>query len=107
MPGFCTPWPGKSRAIGPDRSITRSSVSRPFQQGGAPGQARTEPCQKDVVSSLHAALADRLFKRDRDGCARGVAVLVDVDRDPLDRKPVASRGGVDDAVVRLVRNPQI
>src|SRR2546430_15410497 len=110
MPGFCTPWPGNSRAIGPERLIMNSPRSwplRPLQERGAPRESRSKPREQNVVAGLDPALAHGLFERQRDGGARRVAVLVDVDRDALHRQADAPRGGVDDAEVRLGRNPQV
>src|SRR5437660_4875785 len=110
MPGFWTPWPGKSSAIGPERSITGSPGHArlgPLQERGAPGQPGPETREQDVVAGLDATLPDRLLQRERDGCARGVAVLVDVHRDALHRQADPPRRGVDDAEVRLVGNPQV
>src|SRR5438093_12960709 len=97
MPGFCTPCPGKRSAIGPERSITRSYALRPLQERRAPGQSRTKAREQHVVARLDAAFAHRLLQGQRDGSARGVAVLVDVDRHALDGQADAARGRVDDA----------
>src|SRR6266851_2318860 len=97
MPGFCTPWPGNSNAIGP--------VS--FTPTSHPGQPRAEAGQQDMVSILDASLPDRFLQRQRNRSAGGVAVLVDVDRHPVERETDAPRGGVDDPEVGLVRDPQV
>src|ERR1700682_2869154 len=107
MPGFCVPWPGNSSAMGPMSFTPMSPASGPLQEAGAPRQTGTEAGQQDVVAALDTSLADRLFERQRDRRARRVAVLVDVDRDPLQGQADPPRGGVDDAVVRLVRNPEV
>src|SRR5579862_2077047 len=107
MPGFWVPWPGKSSAIGPTSFTPMSCSLCPLHEGGSPRQAGTEPGQQHVVPGLDPAFANRLLKRERDGSARGVAVLVDVDRDPVERQPDAARGRVDDPEVRLVRNPEV
>src|SRR5712691_11111099 len=183
MPGFCTPWPGNSNAIGPLRLITaqcpvpevrrifaasaagakettstRGSASHrcvteraqestpasapfsgsprnrqipwgesapgrpgredarnfgcwtllyPGHQTRPPGQPRAEAGQQDMVSTLHPPLPDRFLQRQRNRSAGGVAVLVDVDRHPVEREPDAPRSGVDDAEVGLVRDPQV
>src|SRR6266581_5562959 len=103
MPGFCTPWPGNSSAIGPFRLIT----SGPPQERRAPGQAGSESGQQNVVAAVHTAVADRILERERNRCARRVAVLVDVDGDAVQGQADPARGRVDDAEVRLVRNPQV
>src|SRR6266568_5825370 len=103
MPGFCTPWPGKSSAIGPFRLIT----SGPLQERRAPGQAGSESGHQNMVAAVHAAVPYRLLEGDRDRRARRVAVLVDVDRDAVQGQADPARGRVDDAEVRLVRNPQV
>src|SRR5438477_5746874 len=110
MPGFCTPWPGNSRAIGPERLIMRSPTSlplSPLQERGAPGESRSKSGEQNVVAGLDPALPHGLFESQRDGGARRVAVLVDVDRDTLHRQADAARGRVDDAEVGLVRHPQV
>src|ERR1700693_4249492 len=107
MPGFCVPWPGKSSAIGPMSFTPMSRPSGPLQEAGAPCQAGTETGQQHVVAGLDTSFADRLVEGQRDRRARRVAVLVDVDRDALEWEPDAPRGGVDDPVVRLVRDPQV
>src|SRR5438477_130690 len=81
--------------------------SDPLQEGGAPGQARAKTREQDVIAGLDPALPNGFLEGERDRCARGVAVFVDVDRDALDRKTDATRGCVDDSVVGLVRNPEI
>src|SRR5713101_6560454 len=96
MPGFCVPWPGKSNAIGPVSFTPMSWLLCPLQEARAPRQARAEPGQQHVVAALDAPLANRLFERERDGRARGVAVLVDVDRHSVERQPDPARGRVDD-----------
>src|SRR2546430_15585360 len=110
MPGFCTPWPGNSRAIGPERLIMNSPRSwplRPLQERGAPRESRSKPREQNVVAGLDPALAHGLFERQRDGGARRVAVLVDVDRDALHRQADAARGRVADAEAGPVRHPQV
>src|SRR6202171_3762275 len=78
----------------------------PLQEARTPGQARTEPGQQHVVAALDPALANRLFQRQGNRGARGVAVLVDVDRDTVERQPDPARGRVEDPEGGLVRNPQ-
>src|ERR1700674_2040337 len=107
MPGFCTPWPGKSSAIGPLRAMPMSPRLHPLEERGAPREAGPEAGEQHVVALLHPALADRLLERERDGRAGSVAVLVDVDGDALERQADAPRRGVDDSEVGLVRNPQV
>src|SRR6266851_6271667 len=104
MPGFWTPWPGNSSAIGPLRLIT---CLYPGHQARPPGQPRAEAGQQDMVSTLDASLPDRFLQRQRNRSAGSVAVFVDVDRHPVEREPDAPRGGVDDAEVRLVWHPQV
>src|SRR5713226_6422845 len=106
MPGFCTPWPGNSNAIGPVRSIT-VPTSHPRHQARSPCQPRAEAGQQDVVAALDASHSDGFLERKGDRRAGRVAVLVDVDRDALQRKADPSRSGVDDAEVGLVRNPEV
>src|SRR5207237_2544193 len=103
MPGFCTPWPGNSSAMGPLRLIT----SGPLQERRGPGQARSEAGQQDVVAAVPAAVATRLLEPDRNRSARSVAVLVDVDGDAVQGQADPARGRVDDAEVRLVWHPQV
>src|ERR1700680_3641558 len=82
-----------------------SSLLCPLHEGGAPRQAGTEPGEQHVVATLDPALANRLLQRKRDGSARGVAVLVDVDRHPVERQPDPARGRVGDPEVRLGPRP--
>src|SRR5205809_469059 len=77
MPGFCTPWPGKSSAMGPFRLI----ISGPLQERRAPGQPGSESSEQNVVAAVHAAVANRVLECERDRRARRVAELVDVDGD--------------------------
>src|SRR5467141_762026 len=107
MPGFWTPCPGKRSAMGPARSMPMSFASGPLHEGCSPREARSETGQQHVVAGFDATLADGLLQRQRDGRARGVAELVDVDGDPLDREANAPGGRVDDAEVGLVRDPQV
>src|SRR5207245_5909485 len=104
IPGFCTPWPGNSSAIGP---VSFTPTSDPGHQGRPPGQPRAEAGQQNVVPALDATLADRFLERQRNRGAGRVAVLVDVDRDSLERKPDAPRGSVDDAEVGLMWHPEV
>src|SRR5260370_32423621 len=104
MPGFCTPWPGNSNAIGP---VSFTPMSYPGHQTRPPGQPRAEAGQQDMVSTLDTSLPDRFFQRQRNRSAGGVAVLVDVDRHPVEREPDAPCGGVDDAKGGLVANPKV
>jgi len=60
-----------------------------------------------VVAGLDPAVADGFLERQGYGRARRIAVFVDVDRDPLDRQADAPRGGVDDAEVGLVGDPEV
>src|SRR5258708_38138626 len=106
MPGDCTPWPGKRSAIGPVSFTPTSSLLCPLQERRAPGESGSESREQNMVTALHAARADRLVQRERDRCAGGVAVLVDVDRHALDRQADAACRRVDDAEVGLVRHPQ-
>src|SRR6266516_129636 len=89
------------------RAIPKSFALGPLQERRAPGKSRPKAGKQHVVSALHASVADRLFERERDGRARRVAVLVDVDRHAVERKADAARGGIDDAEVGLVRNPEV
>src|SRR5258708_32769157 len=107
MPGDGTPWPGTRSAIGPVSFTPTSSLLCPLQERRAPGESGSESREQNMVAALHAARADRLVQRERDRCAGGVAVLVDVDRHALDRQADAACGGVDDAEGWLVRNPQV
>src|SRR5258708_38602949 len=104
MPGFCTPWPGNSNAIGPVRLI---NPLYPGHQTRPPGQPRAEAGQQDMVSTLDASLPDRLLQRERNRSAGGVAVLVDVDRHPVERQADPPRRGVDGPEVGLVGHPQV
>src|ERR1700686_4564811 len=104
MPGFCTPCPGKSNAIGPVSVIPMSPRLHSLQERGAPREAGSEAREQHVVALLDASLANRLLERDRNRRARCVAVLVDVDGDALDRQAEAARRGVDDPEVGLVRD---
>src|SRR2546427_6355457 len=106
MPGFCTPWPGKSNAIGPVRSITGSPL-HPGHQARPPRQPRAEAGEQDVVATLDASLADCFLQSQWNRGAGGVAVLVDVDRDALQGETDAPRCGIDDAEVGLVWNPEV
>src|SRR5260370_13604600 len=103
MPGFCTPWPGNSSAMGPLRLIK----SGPLQERRAPCQAGPESGQQDVVAAVHAAGPYRLLESDRNRSARRVAELVDVDGDAVKGQTDPARGRVDDAEVRLVRHPEV
>src|SRR6266705_5384918 len=110
MPGFCTPWPGNSSAMGPAKTIPISvpgHALRPLQERGAPGQSGSESREQDVVAALDTTLADGFLERKWNRRARSVAVLVDVDRDTLDRQADAARRRVDDAEVCLVRHPEV
>src|SRR5439155_27057336 len=60
-----------------------------------------------MVAALDAAFANGFFEGERDGRARGVPVLVDVDGHAPHRQADAPRGGVDDPEVGLVRHPQV
>src|SRR5438046_10368089 len=82
-------------------------TSGPLQKGRAPGEPRAETCQQNVVAGLDPAVADGFLERQGYGRARRIAVFVDVDRDPLDRQAAAPRGGVDDAEVGLVGEPEV
>src|SRR5260370_6822535 len=104
MPGFCTPWPGTRNAIGP---VSFTPMSSPGHQTRPPGQPRAEAGQQDMVSTLDTSLPDRFFQRQRNRSAGGVAVLVDVDRHPVERQADAPRRRVDDAEVGLVRDPKV
>src|SRR5712692_3970703 len=104
MPGFCTPWPGNSNAIGPLRLIT---PLYPGHQTCPPGQPGAEAGQQDMVSTLDPPLPNRFLQRQRNRSAGRVAVFVDVDRHPIERKPDAPRSGVDDTEVGLVRDPKV
>src|SRR5260370_39503618 len=104
MPGFCTPWPGTSNAIGP---VSFAPMSYPGHQTRPPGQPRAEAGQQDMVSTLDTSLPDRFFQRQRNRSAGGVAVLVDVDRHPVERQADAPGLRVDDAEVGLVRARKI
>src|SRR5207249_5862784 len=77
MPGFCTPWPGNSSAMGPFRLI----ISGPLQERRAPSQPGSESSEQNVVAAVHAAVANRVLERERNRRARRVAELVDVDGD--------------------------
>src|SRR5439155_12352916 len=81
-------------------------TSGPLQKGRAPGEPRAETCQQNVVAGLDPAVADGFLERQGYRRARRIAVFVDVDRDPLDRQADAPRGGVDDAEVGLVGDPE-
>src|ERR1700674_5362646 len=107
MPGFWVPWPGKRSAIGPTSFTPMSLLLCPLHEGGSPGQPGTEPGKKHVVAALDPAFANRLLQRERDGSARGVAVLIDVDRHAVERQPDPARGRVDDPEVGLVGTPQV
>src|SRR5579872_4412566 len=60
-----------------------------------------------MVSRLDSALPNGLLEGERDGGTRRVAVLVDVDRDLLQRQADPARRRVDDPEVRLVWDPQV
>src|SRR5256712_12988664 len=110
MPGFCTPWPGNSSAMGPAKTIPISvpgHALRPLQERGAPGQSGSKSCEQHVVAALDAALADGFLERERNRRARSVAVLVDVDRDALDRQAHAARPRVGAAEVPPTREPEV
>src|ERR1700674_2928231 len=79
----------------------------PLEEACAPREAGPETRQQHVVASLDAALADRLLERDRDRCARRVAVLVDVDGNPFEWQTDSPGRGVDDAKVGLMRDPEV
>src|SRR5580704_5703181 len=104
MPGFCTPWPGNSNAIGP---VSFTPMSYPGHQTRPPGQPRAEAGQQDMVSALDTSFSNCFLERQRNRSAGRVAVLVDVDRHPVEREAYAPRRGVDDAEVGLVRHPQV
>ena len=62
----------------------------PLDRGGGPGEACAEGDHDDVVAAPEAAIAVGFVERDGHGGGGGVAVLVQVDEDPLvgDREPV-------------------
>src|SRR5229473_3585350 len=104
MPGFCTPWPGNSNAIGP---VSFTPMSYPGHQTRPPGQPRAEAGQQDMVSTLDASLSDRFLQCQRNRSAGRVAIFVDVDRHSVQRQADAPGRGVNDAEVRLVWHPQV
>src|SRR6266849_2088352 len=106
MPGFCTPWPGNSSAIGPFRLI---NCLHPGHQARPPRQPRAEAGQQDVVATLDATLPDGFLQSERNRCAGRVAVLVrladeDVDGEFEDVRAdhVDVRGGVLGRICALV-----
>src|SRR5258708_25594961 len=84
-----------------------SSVLCPLEEGGPPRQTGTETREQHVVARLDPPIANRLLEGKRDGRARGVAVLVDVDGHPVERKPDPARGRLVDPEVGLVTNPGV
>src|SRR5438309_8881142 len=105
MPGFCTPWPGNSSAMGPARLI--NLCLNPLEERRAPCQPRTKAGQQHVVALLDPTLAERFLQGQWNRGARRVAVLVDVDRNSVEGQPDPARGRVDDPEVGLVRNPEV
>src|SRR3546814_16254437 len=72
-----------------------------------PGEATAHCLQDDEIVLLDPAVADGHVQRQRDRRRRCVGMLVDSDDDLFGRKPKLLGGGVEDALVGLVRHDQI
>src|SRR6478735_5159066 len=83
MPTACEPWPGKTKANGFMRTVSRralfGAVASEIEQGRAPGEAAAHAFEHHRVATLDLACAHGVVKGQRDRGGRGVAVPVDGD----------------------------
>src|SRR5690242_6221612 len=100
IPGFCDPWPGKSRTMSMVRVLEADDHR-------GPGEAGAERDHQDLRPLAYAARLDHLVERDRDRRRRGVAVAVHAHVDLFHRDAGVLRRRLDDPDVGLVRDEQV
>src|SRR5688572_604110 len=99
IPTNCAPWPGKRRT-----RLKRALL--PTQKNRAPHEPRSERRQQHEVAVRDPPGARALVERDRDRGRRRVAEAFDVLVDLRSRNLQLLPDGVDDPLVRLVRDEE-
>src|SRR6185437_5598772 len=85
----------------------RETLNRPAQQRRAYSEPGADRSQQNQVALLQSAFLARGVHGQRNRSRSCISIPVNIDNDALRLQPESFAGGIDDSLVRLVRNKAI